>query len=255
MSAKTPVVGYVRCSTEEQGERYGPGAQRAAIQDYCKRERLRLVRVFEDIGVSRATPLEDREGLLAALDFVSSDDAAAVVVARHDRFGESAEAIVAERAFRDAGAGVLCVQGVNGDDPVVDYLREQMYALAKLERRLIVARMMAGKRAKAEAGHAYAFGGRPPLGYEGRDGQLHPKPDELEVVRWIFARVARDGWSIRRVAEALTREGTLGRRWHATQVARILRNPIYKSGPSGARAVDGKIWNAANARLHERRAR
>ena len=102
----------------------------------------------------------------------------------------------------------------------------------------------------AQGGYA---GGRPPFGYEARGGALHVKPEEAAVVKWIFERVARDGWTIRRVADHLDREGTLARRWRPSEVGRILRREDYKCGPSGSRIVDPKVWNRASAILTQRR--
>jgi hypothetical protein len=60
----TSAVGYVRVSTEEQV--LGPDAQRAALEQWAVARRVELVAVFEDRGVSGATPLDRRPGLLAA---------------------------------------------------------------------------------------------------------------------------------------------------------------------------------------------
>jgi hypothetical protein len=80
-------------------------------------------------------------------------------------------------------------------------------------------------------------------------------PDEAEgeVVRWIFRQVANEGHSIRRVAAALDREQTLRRRWRPSDVSRILHRKDYKTGPAGARVVDGKLWNRAHVALATRR--
>ena len=58
---------------------------------------------------------------------------------------------------------------------------------------------------------------------------------------------------MRHLATALDKEGTLDKRWHPSEVGRILKRKDYKLGPPGARIVDPKVWNAAQAVLAERR--
>lgn len=176
------------------------------------------------------------------------------MIARYDRLArDTLEALLIEREFQRAGATVLYAQGMNGDTAEMAFMRDVLHSMAKLEKQQLVARLAAGRRAKAKAG-GYA-GGRPRFGYEAVEGTLYPREDEADVVRWrIFERVVRKGWSARQVAAQLDRDWTLGRRWHATQVLRILHAADYKTGPHGGRIVDPRIWNAAQARLLERTA-
>jgi site-specific DNA recombinase len=246
-------VGYLRVSTDEQADRgYGLEVQRERVEEFCRREGLRLLRVYADPGVSGASPLEARPGLTEALEAVRRGRARALVVARLDRLArDTLEALLIEREFEAAGAGVLSAEGLNGSTPEYKMLRAIVHAVGEAERARIVARMVEGKRRKAAEG-GYA-GGRPPFGYAAREGQLAPVAAELELVRGIFRAVVHRGWSVRRIAAALDAERALDRRWHATTVARILRRELYKQGPLGSRVVDPRVWNRASAILAERR--
>ncbi len=128
-------------------------------------------------------------------------------------------------------------------------MREVMHAMAAEQRRQLVARLAASRRAKAERG-GYA-GGRPPFGYEAEGGELRVYESEAQVVRRIFERVARDQWPIRKVARKLEERRALGRRWDRAAVHRILARERYKLAPD--RIVDPRVFNRAHKVLKARR--
>ncbi|MCY9136853.1 recombinase family protein [Bacillus atrophaeus] len=63
------VFGYVRVSTETQAEKgYGKDVQETAINVYCKINKLELVKIFMDLGVSGTLfPRDGITDLFAAL--------------------------------------------------------------------------------------------------------------------------------------------------------------------------------------------
>ena len=199
-----------------------------------------------------STPLIERSGLASALRLVEEGQAEALVVARFDRLArDTLQALLIEDAFRRAGGRILYAEGLNGTDDGLEFMRTIMHAMSQEQKRQLVARLKAAREAKAAQG-GYA-GGRPPFGFRAEEGTLVPDPEQVEVIRWIFDRVARDGWSIRQVATALAGEEKLGRRWHPTEVARILRRDDYKRG--GNRIVDPRLFNRAQVALRSRQKR
>src|SRR5438093_8490909 len=79
---------YVRVSTAEQGEKYGP--------DYQRKEMMRFVEywgyavqpqhVYTDISFSGASPVEEREALPALFDAAGRREFDVVLVWKLDRF-------------------------------------------------------------------------------------------------------------------------------------------------------------------------
>jgi site-specific DNA recombinase len=240
----------LRVSTDRQAdEGYGLEVQRRRIADFCHRERLHLVEEFIDPGVSGSAALVERPGLSAALDAACEPHVGGVVVARFDRLArDTLAALLIEREFAEVSAPVLYAEGLNGEE--FEFLREIMHAASKHERKRILARMDAGKRAKAERG-GY-IGGRPPFGYEARAGALRPREAEAEVVRHIFNRVAYHGHSVREIATDLDARQVLDRRWHVAQVHAILGREMYKLGGRDLRVVDPRLWNRARSILVQR---
>jgi DNA invertase Pin-like site-specific DNA recombinase len=247
-----PVVGYLRVSTLDQADRdYGLDVQRERVATLCRAEPLELLASFTDVGVSGTTSLHERPGLRAALNAIKGGEASALVVARFDRLARCAlQAVLIEQEFAAAGADVLYGEGLDGRNDELALVRTSMHAAIDRYREQGTARLRAGRAAKAKAG-GYAYG-RPPIGFRGVQGFLVRHEEEAEVVRWVFERIARDAWSTRRVARVLTAEQTLGRRWHATQIRRMIRRAEYKSGPAESRIVPVAVWRKANAAVTAR---
>lgn len=248
------VIAYVRTSSAEQGKAYGPDAQRAAIRAFAKREGLRVAAEFHE-DVSGTVALEDRPGLRDALAAVYQHGAGGLLVAERSRLArDEYVAHDAVRAFRSAGRDVLYADGSNGEDDSALLLDGIGHVIAAHERRRIVARLKAGRDAKA-ARHgeaARAHGGKLPHGYRRtRAGLVEIDPDAAEEVRRIFDLV-RSGSSIRATAERMSMEA--GRPWRPTVVDRIVRREVYKQREPG-RIIDPRQWNATQAALSARRRR
>ena len=249
------VVGYLRVSSHEQVQHgYGLVTQRATLEAACRREGWQLVGVYEDPGVSGTLPWFERAGLTAALDAmrVTVPPVTGLLVARWDRLArDTLEALLVEREVAKVGARVLCADGTNGGDDSAALMRTVMHGLAEYDRKQIVARLTAGKAAKAAAG-GYS-GGRPRLGYKAQDKTLVVDEQAAKLVRWIFTRVARDRWTARRVARELDERRALGRHWDHAKVLGVLHHEGYKRAEHGGPVVDPRIYNAAHRVLAARR--
>lgn len=120
--------------------------------------------------------------------------------------------LVGERSLKLAGLAVLFADGTNGGDELIDGIGHLM---AAHDRRRIVARLKAGRDAKA-ARHgdaARSQGGRLPHGYrrQPRTGLVEIEPEAAAEVRRIFGLV-RQGMSIGQVAAIVSGESGRARR-------------------------------------------
>jgi DNA invertase Pin-like site-specific DNA recombinase len=235
--AQRKAIGYVRVSTAEQVQGYGLPVQRQAIRAYCKDHDLRLVTTLADEGQSGSDGLDDRQGLADALVRIERGEAVALVVHRLDRLARDLllqETIVAR--MRLVGADVVSVTVPDGgDEHTRDLLRQVLGAVSQYEKAVIRGRMMAGKAAKiAKGGYG---GGRPRFGYKAKDKALVVEEAEQATVR-IAHQLRREGLSLRQIASRLEADGRSpksGKRWHPTQVARIL-----EGNKPPRRKADGK---------------
>lgn len=247
------VVAYVRTSSVEQGKAQGPEVQRRAIRAYATSAALDVVaEVHEDIsGTVRA---EDRPGMRDAMAAAFQHGAGALLVAERSRLArDEYVAHDAVRGLQAAGLRVLYADGGNGDDDSSLLMDGIGHVIAAHDRRRIVARLKAGRDAKAAAQpHARAQGGRLPHGYRRTpSGGVEVDPQAAAEVRRAFALV-RDGKSLAKAAAILTAE--TGRTWTAKALDRMVRREVYKAAQPG-RIVDPRVWNGAHAALAARRKR
>ena len=106
-----------------------------------------------------------------------------------------------------------------------------MAAIGKIELDNFRERASMGKRGAAKRGRIPTS--QVPYGYLiGEDGTPQVDEEEAQVVRRIYHHYVHDGMGARAIARLLEEDdvppGTPGKRWHDSQVQRILRNETYK---------------------------
>jgi DNA invertase Pin-like site-specific DNA recombinase len=202
------VVGYIRVSTEEQGDsRAGLEAQEAAIRAEVERREWELVELYVDVASGKT--LRKRDNLGVALRALADGAADALVVAKLDRLSRSVLdfAGIMETAAAEGWSLVVIDLGVDTTTPNGELVANIMISMAQWERRII------GERTKSALAAGPARGTK-----VGRKSGVAD-----ETVRLI--RVMRDaGSSWQKIADALTAEGVetgQGGKWHAATVRRI----------------------------------
>jgi DNA invertase Pin-like site-specific DNA recombinase len=137
--AAVQVIGYVRVSTDEQS--LSVEAQHAALTAWCQARRLALVAVYEDVHVSGGAKLEQRPGLLQALDALETG--AVLLATKRDRLARDAmAAAMIERLAERAGASVQTCDGIGeGSSPEAKLMRGMIDLFAEYERQVIKARI------------------------------------------------------------------------------------------------------------------
>ncbi len=212
-------IGYARLSKSENGS-HGLAVQRKAIDDYCQRRGLALVRIEEDDGVSgRST--KKRLGLAAALEACGTEGCGAIVATRVDRLARSSldfHRIVEQ--VQKAGATVLFSEqeGFSLDTPEGRMLVGILASFAAFEADLISART---KSALAQVKRNGSKSGKP----IGNPGFVRVAPEVEARIR----ELRNSGLSYRCIAETLNAEeiptAQSGRSWHATTVRNIALRP------------------------------
>ncbi len=246
----TRCVIYRRVSSAEQERASGPERQRKACERYATSNGLAIMTdVFED--VSGTLPMAERIGLPKALAACLEHGAGVLLVEERTRLArDEFAAHDALRTFAHAGIKVLYADGSNGNgtsDPAAMLLDGIGHAVAAYDRRVIVARMAAGRQAKAQRDpRSRGQGGKLPYGYRrSRSGGVEVDPEAAAEVRRAFELV-RGGATVRAAASELG--------WHPTMLARVIKRPEYKWAQEW-RVVDPRIWNGAQEALRKRRKR
>jgi DNA invertase Pin-like site-specific DNA recombinase len=210
MTEGTKVVGYVRVSTEQQGdEGAGLEAQRQAIRLECERRGWQLERLEEDVLSGRTMK---RSGLETALGACRSGEASGIVVAKLDRLSRSVidlATLVAE-ANRDGWNVVALDFGLDLSTPQGKLVANVLMAVAEWEREIIGQRTREGLAVKKSQGVRL-----------GRPRAVPP-----EVVRRIKSARTR-GTPFATIADRLNRDavptGHGGNRWHPSTVRAVLQ--------------------------------
>ncbi len=228
------VVGYVRVSTEDQGE-FGssPDAQASRIRAYCEAAKLDLVDL---VNVDESAKSLDRPGLKAVLARLDAGEVQGVVVAKVDRLtrdvGDLEELL---RHYFGPGAGkrlYSVAEVVDTSSAKGRFLLRLHVALAQLERETTVERtqeVLDFKRAKGDrtGGVPYGWDLDPtgPVNKRGRPVRLIPNPEEQEVIAVILAWKA-GGMGLRTIAEQLNFASVSTKQgrgiWSHSAVAKIL---------------------------------
>lgn len=238
------VFGYVRVSTRNQVvEGYSLQEQHDEIVSYCKLEKLNLVEVFEDRGVSGATANEDelsidRNGLTDMLSQVTAEISFVVVLNTSRLWRSDIAKILIQRSLKSFGIDVRAIDrptySIYSTDPSETLINGVFELLDVYERLEIALKLRRGRKQKAMLG-GYAGGGVP-LGYTAKRGSGVIEQDDSKIgtVERIFELRWGDGkLSLWGIADIVNSEGLTtakGKLFTATQIKRVLDNYRFYSG-------------------------
>jgi DNA invertase Pin-like site-specific DNA recombinase len=217
-------IAYIRASKDEQ--KLSEPAQRSAIEAWMAREGVQVARWCVDQGVSSVSPIQERPGLVAALQALRETGAGILVVAKRDRIARDPMLTGAiELAAKRQGARVVSASGEgNGTSPADQFMRTVIDGASQYEHALIRARTSAALQAKRARGERVSA--RLPYGYAlAADGvHLVALESEQEIISRARALAASD-LSFAKISDALAREGAVsraGRPFAPMQISRML---------------------------------
>lgn len=217
-ATSTPVIGYIRVSTDEQGDSgLGLEAQEATIRSACEHRGWQLTEIVSEVASAKTTmrrPLLN--AALSALDAKGGPEA--IVVAKLDRLTRS----VADggRLFERAkakGWGIVALDlGVDTTTAAGELVANVMVAVGQWERKVIGERTSAALRAKVARGEPV---GRP-----------RTMPDST-LAR--LSELRGQGMSYTQIADTLNEEGINGSQggaWFKQSVAQTFKRYNLKGG-------------------------
>jgi site-specific DNA recombinase len=216
---------YVRVSTARQAdEGLSLDAQQRGVLDHIEREGWELAGLYVERGVSgRRAARPELDRLLGSLGSIDR-----LVIPKLDRLGRSNRHLH-DLFERLQAAGVELVSLADSIDTSTSagrLMRNMLANLAEFESDTIGERVKAVTAARAEQGKHH---GRPPFGYESREGALYVAEPAASVVRRIFEDFT-NGTSQRALSRALNVEGVpthTGRTWTQGTLSKILSNSTY----------------------------
>lgn len=207
--AAAPLVGYVRVSTAEQGDKgAGLAAQLAYLAEVCAGRGLALGPVYKDVASGGS--LNGRRDLRRALAAIRRGEASGIVVPRVDRLSRSVHDFsgLLKRSRREGWSLILADLGLDLSTPTGALIATILAALAEFERHLIGLNTKQGLAIKRAQGVRL---GRPPV--------------LPQRIRERIRRERASGATWRCIAEGLNRGSVPtahgGVRWHASTVRAV----------------------------------
>ena len=218
------VIGYIRCSTEEQAnEGLSLGYQRRKIEAYCELHDLELIEVLEDAGFSGKET--NREAYQQLLTKIKDADISGVIVYRLDRLTRSfADLGHLLEVFKGANASIYSVmENVDASTAIGRFVIGLLGLLATLEVDVLGERTKAGmEEAKRQGIHV----GSEPLGYKrSKDRGLIEDEEEKKIIERI-KRLRKKNLPLREIARMMNEEGhptKRGGKWGAETVRLVLK--------------------------------
>ncbi len=226
-------MGYCRVSTLEQKKKgYGIDIQMRDIKNYADFFRLSIDGFYVDEAKSGVE--ENRRALKRLIRDCRAGRVRAIIVASLDRL--SRDLRFTENFFYDLQrigikifiADMPHYDGNNRKDVLIRQIKE---AIAEENRKEIVERLKKGREERVRKGKFP--GGTLPYGYMRNSKEIKKNPQEVEIVREIFALASegKSGWEI---AYCLNEKGFQKRNgslWTQRQVSAILsRRNLYREG-------------------------
>ncbi|MCD6013090.1 MAG: site-specific recombinase, invertase Pin [Flavipsychrobacter sp.] len=223
-------IGYSRISTKEQSN-YSLDGQRNAITDYCAKQEIQLLEIFEDDGQSAKN--FDRISWQQLETFIQQrhKEIDYLIVYKYDRFSRNLTEALAmidklEKKYKIVVLSLLENIGVHPKSPMFFYMRTQLLLNANTELNYIRERTAFGMHQGAKSGrylHAAPFGYK-----NARDDDKKPiiVPDEKNayIVQQAF-KLFLSGMNMEDISRILKPDGL--NRGGNSAIRRILENPTY----------------------------
>jgi DNA invertase Pin-like site-specific DNA recombinase len=226
-----------RVSTAGQAvDGYGLDAQEADGRKWAKLQTtpsVRIVHVVTDgdskAGMSGTTLIDERPGLMDALQWIADGKADGILAPNLDRLARelTVQEAVLSYVWAIGGRVFTADHGEHLEDDASDPMRTAMRQMRgvfhQLDRGLIIKRLTEGRAAKgAKGGYAY---GSPRFGQRAVDNELTVDERENAIVEQMERWRDEEGLGVRAIAARANAEGLPSKRggkWHPTTVARVL---------------------------------
>ena len=223
----TNVVAYARFSSDNQRTE-SILAQVRAIEDYCKKNKYHLTKIYKDEAIS-GTSTEDREQFLQMIDDSKNKNFKYVIVHKFDRFARNRyDHALYEKRLEDNGVKLLSITEQLSDSPESVILKSVLTGMNEYYSLNLAREVRKGQ--KENALKCIHNGGICPLGYDlDEDKSYRINETEAKAVKLIF-KMYLNGLGYANIADELNSQGftnKLGKPFKKTSIRDTLLNEKY----------------------------
>ena len=236
----TRAFAYLRVSGKGQVEGDGFDRQLIACQEYGDQNKIEIIEVFREEGVSGTKELDDRPALSQLFAALEENGVKTIIVEKLDRLARDLliqETIISDMLKKGYNLLSVCEPDLCSKDPSRILVRQVFGAIAQYEKSMIVLKLRGARtRRRMKDGLAKGFTGDAALKNgkcEGRHS-FGQKPEEKEALMRIMAMHETD-YSSTRIAAVLNSQVGMktrsGKPWNRSTVAKIIARNRAQSSP------------------------
>lgn len=216
--AKIEAVAYLRVSSSGQVEGNGLERQDKAIKAYARKNRVEVLEVYREEGVSGT--IQDRPTLTRLMvEIIQAGRPKLILVESADRLGRDllVSLLILEECRKHGIRVVACDSGMDltdNKDPMVEAMATVQAAFAQLDKKRLVAKLKGAREAKKAQG--FRVDGRKPYGHR----------DEEKGGLALIQSLAKTGATFQAIADQLNEKGIptrQGKPWLRGSVASVLK--------------------------------
>ncbi len=216
---------YARFSSDNQRQE-SIDAQVRAIQDYCAKCELHLIKIYQDEAMSATN--DQRDQFLQMIDDAKKHEFEYVIVHKLDRFARNRyDSAFYKRELRVQGVRILSVLENLDDSPESIILESVLEGMAEYYSKNLAREVRKGQKENALKG--IHNGGIPPFGYSVVNKILAINEQEAEIVRMIF-KLYNEGSGYTTISDTLNSLGyktRAGRPFSINSLYDLIRNEKY----------------------------